>query len=535
MFIRPVIQPCVNAAATTISRNEAATTCLVLEAINREVQRMAKSGTSFPARTVEFVRLAKSLSNDELLSQVWSQFEEAGTEQENFGYFGVDDISLDVADGRARECSELERAQDVMYRAWTASGPRRVELAKEALAISADCTDALVLLAQESATSLSEARELLEKAVQIGEKLASQAAHDMQSRDSWWLDEARPYLRAKSTLAGTLWSMGERPRAIQLLNEVLIHEPPDWHAARFQLANWLLLENRDEEVGLLLDRYHNDEEAAWVFTRALWLFRRDREVGAYRALRRAFEVNGHVCGYLSGAQQLPQQMPAQVEPGEDSEAVEYAVLGRETWQQTPGALEWLDELDREVRIKRNLPMAKQWSELIELADEYEESEKYPKAYGKLRQALALAEKLDDVHFLVQTLYRLCDVCLNLEAEDEDEQFFRQLLSLVDHAEGDSNPAFAAALQRLGEFIANLGRSSEAQVLLERSIAVMEDDPEFRELLNETMAVLSEVYRAQGLVQQAEELERKQDQLQTELEAEQRLWDARDAEEQVNYN
>ena len=57
----------------------------------------------------------------------------------------------------------LDRAEDLIYDAWEAAGPRRAELAREALALWPDCADAYVLLAQ-AASSLQEARELLERA-----------------------------------------------------------------------------------------------------------------------------------------------------------------------------------------------------------------------------------------------------------------------------------------------------------------------------------------------------------------------------------
>ena len=64
----------------------------------------------------------------------------------------------------------LFEAQDLMYEAFDARGTRRAALAREALAISSDCADAYLLLAEETATSLEEARELLEQGVAAGER-----------------------------------------------------------------------------------------------------------------------------------------------------------------------------------------------------------------------------------------------------------------------------------------------------------------------------------------------------------------------------
>ena len=63
----------------------------------------------------------------------------------------------------------MDRAEDLIYDAWAATGPRRAELAREALALWADCADAYVLLAQ-AAPSLQEARELREEGVAAGER-----------------------------------------------------------------------------------------------------------------------------------------------------------------------------------------------------------------------------------------------------------------------------------------------------------------------------------------------------------------------------
>src|SRR5688572_27133198 len=64
----------------------------------------------------------------------------------------------------------LEQAQDLMYEAWNATGRRRVQLARKALALSPDCADAYVLLAQETAKTPQEARQLYQQGVAAGER-----------------------------------------------------------------------------------------------------------------------------------------------------------------------------------------------------------------------------------------------------------------------------------------------------------------------------------------------------------------------------
>ena len=72
--------------------------------------------------------------------------------------------------GQAQQDTPLAKAQALIYRAFEEPDEqRRVQLAKDALAICADCADAYVLLA-EHATSRKEARRLYEQGVAAGER-----------------------------------------------------------------------------------------------------------------------------------------------------------------------------------------------------------------------------------------------------------------------------------------------------------------------------------------------------------------------------
>jgi hypothetical protein len=64
---------------------------------------------------------------------------------------------------RKMAVTPLERAQNLIYEAWDARGPDRVDLAYRALAISPDCADAYVLLAEEAAADPGEAIRFLEE------------------------------------------------------------------------------------------------------------------------------------------------------------------------------------------------------------------------------------------------------------------------------------------------------------------------------------------------------------------------------------
>src|SRR5919199_2203548 len=62
------------------------------------------------------------------------------------------------------------KAQDVMYEAWEQTTARsRIALARKALSISPLCADAYVLLAEEAARTVEEARDFHAKGVEAGE------------------------------------------------------------------------------------------------------------------------------------------------------------------------------------------------------------------------------------------------------------------------------------------------------------------------------------------------------------------------------
>jgi tetratricopeptide (TPR) repeat protein len=237
----------------------------------------------------------------------------------------------------------LEQAQDLIYEAFeTESSRKRVQLAKKALKVSPDCADAYVLLAEESAKSLQEAKDLYEKGVQAGERALGEEAFEEEAGHFWGILETRPYMRAREGLATCLWELGEREEAIEHYREMLDLNPGDNQGIRYELAGWLLDEEMDEELGELLQRYEEDASAFWVYTRALWMFRKEGATKeATAALKEAIETNPYVPLYLLGHKSLPGALPELIGFGDESEAVAYFARALSAWLRTPGALEWL--------------------------------------------------------------------------------------------------------------------------------------------------------------------------------------------------
>jgi tetratricopeptide (TPR) repeat protein len=158
----------------------------------------------------------------------------------------------------------------------------------------------------------------------------------------WGILETRPYMRAREGLAACLWELGEREEAIEHYREMLDLNPGDNQGIRYELAGWLLDEEMDEELGELLQRYEEDASAFWVYTRALWMFRKEGATKeATAALKEAIETNPYVPLYLLGHKSLPGALPELIGFGDESEAVAYFARALSAWLRTPQALEWL--------------------------------------------------------------------------------------------------------------------------------------------------------------------------------------------------
>jgi tetratricopeptide (TPR) repeat protein len=236
----------------------------------------------------------------------------------------------------------LGRAQALMYQAFEErDDQRRIQLAKDALAISPDCADAYVLLA-EHAPSRKETLRLYQQAVAAGERALGPDAFQQNVGHFWGILETRPYMRARLGLAHSLWMSGDRDEAVQHLQDMLRLNPGDNQGVRYTLAGFLLFLDRDDDLANLLEQYSDEGSAAWAYTRALLAFRRHGDtLEARQLLKKAKKANKHVPAYLLGQKHPPVEKPPYYSPGQESEALEYISGFLAGWKNTPGVIAWL--------------------------------------------------------------------------------------------------------------------------------------------------------------------------------------------------
>jgi tetratricopeptide (TPR) repeat protein len=253
--------------------------------------------------------------------------------QERFSGRTIDDIERTAS-------TPLERAQDLVYEAFEAVGRRRVILARQAMAISPDCADAYVILA-EAAAGPVRALPFYEQGVAAGERALGVARFEQDAGHFWGIIETRPYMRARLGLAQTLVELGRVEEALAHFRELLRLNPGDNQGVRDLLLGELVRARRDDEALKLLQEYKDDFAANWAYTWALVDFRNGRRAEAEAAAARAFEVNAYVPDVLVAD---PDDLPPtgdSVMCGGPDEAIAYVEHVGDVWHETPGAVEWL--------------------------------------------------------------------------------------------------------------------------------------------------------------------------------------------------
>ena len=255
-----------------------------------------------------------------------------------------------------------EKAQDLMYEAWQEqNGSKRLEMAREALSICANCGDAYSLLAEETARTPAEAAELYRKAVAAEERALGQDFFRENAGHFWGMVQTRPYMRARADLARCLWTKGDCETAIRHYRELLRLNPRDGLGIRVVLLSCLGELGRFTEVEEILSRaeYKDDDDMEWLLMKALTTFVHEGATAhASELLRGALDCNEHLPDYLLGRKASPRRGPDSVRVGGEDEAAACARNFLPVWKRIPNALAWLaisaGEADS-AQVGRNAP------------------------------------------------------------------------------------------------------------------------------------------------------------------------------------
>ena len=246
-------------------------------------------------------------------------------------------VTLDDTPSTAE--SPLEQAQDLIYDAYDARGRRQLQLIRRALALSPDCADAYVLLAERSSQP-ADARPLYEQAVAAAERALGPDAFTDPERTFWGDVSTRPYMRARAGLAESLLAQGDFDAAAAHFAALLELNPGDNQGLRYRLLATLLIARRNAEGEALLQK-HAEPSPQFCYAAVLLALRAQDQRRARRLLRAALKSNRRVPAYLTGQKELPLDLPSHYAMGSTEEAVLCAHDLLEPWSVTPGAVEWL--------------------------------------------------------------------------------------------------------------------------------------------------------------------------------------------------
>ena len=310
-------------------------------AIDRSVRRPSARELSF---SEGLLRALATATEDELDAGTWQ------TRVETFD--GPLDLRLslplllEAEAGRPRRhvprtVTALERAQDLAHEAMDATGRLRIKLARRALAISEDCADAWIVLADAAATP-EVAAELYEGGMRAG--VAAIGAERFESlRGVFWKDlETRPYMQARLGLAQALTDLNRHADAVAHYRALLELDPGDSLGVRYILLAHLLQEGANDEAGRLLAEYDDDAQALWPYGRLLWRYRGEGDAESTReAFAAAVGANPHVVKYLLDPDAMPDPDAPSFELGSREEAAYVADALVDAFEATEGALEWL--------------------------------------------------------------------------------------------------------------------------------------------------------------------------------------------------
>jgi len=216
------------------------------------------------------------------------------------------------------------------------------KLAKRALKLDPDCVDALVLLADMDAPSMTALIEALRAAVAAGERSLGKRFMRENEGHFWLMLDTRPYMRALETLGGELAGAGMVAEAIAVYEKMLAHNPNDNQGVRDPLLGLYLRAGDLAGAGRLLKKY-NEGSAVHLWGRLLERLLAGDDVGAEKALARAVQCNRFVAKLLTKKMGEQEPLPEMYSPG----SMEEAILCRHwlgmAWRLNPEAMMWLEQ------------------------------------------------------------------------------------------------------------------------------------------------------------------------------------------------
>ncbi len=237
-------------------------------------------------------------------------------------------------------------------------------LAREAIAISADCSAAhqmLGHLAMESGDASAE--QHFREGIAGGERLLGPGVLEDHAGQLGHIPEAGGYLSCRRGLVQCLVLAGRTEEAADECYELVDLDDDDEMASRCILLDLLISLGRFDDARELCIEHCCEQETEWAYSRALVEFAAAGDSSRARAhLAGAIRLNPFVPGMVLSGEQF-ESVPFFGERGGEDEAMAYVEASRRSWLDVPGALSWLREatnmpLRGAAEPRRKAPTAK---------------------------------------------------------------------------------------------------------------------------------------------------------------------------------
>jgi tetratricopeptide (TPR) repeat protein len=259
-----------------------------------------------------------------------------------------------TVDGKLPEFEPRNAAEEALAmvdQAMEAEGRLQIKLARQALSLDPDCAEAYVLLAERMPDPILRGY-YYGSAIEAAERSLGPEPFKNDVGHFWGIVETRAYMRAREGMAECHLEMGHVERALDHYRELLRLNPNDNQGIRMMILPLLLEQGHDAEAATVLDAFAEDESAPLEYTRALLAFRSEGDSPDSRAvLTRAVKSNLHLEKLLLGKLKLPVDVPDHYAFGSEDEAFLYGPGILPVWNQTPGAIEWLEQARADRRRK----------------------------------------------------------------------------------------------------------------------------------------------------------------------------------------
>ena len=235
------------------------------------------------------------------------------------------------------------RSQDLVLQAYDETPAKGKKLIKQALELDPNNADAYNYLASVE-NDVDKALTLYRQAEEAGERALGEEFFEENKGHFWGLFETRPYMRAKSGVAGCLYAKNRVNATIEVYREMIELNPSDNQGVRYLLATILLSKKDLSDYESFVKKYEGEDSALWHYNNALYHFKKmGKSAKSDGELMKAYKFNPYVMEFMLGLKELPEEMPQFIGRGDENEAVAYIFDAIHTWGKTDGALNWMYE------------------------------------------------------------------------------------------------------------------------------------------------------------------------------------------------